>query len=101
MYQSQIHRMNWMVTDYVRFYSLCVCIFSIVLLISCSHTTEDSAGSLSGNVVLLNDTTDLARDTVDFSGVPVAINNHAMFDTTVTNVNIQYPQIEVPISQET
>lgn len=72
------------------------------LLIGCSScSTKPKTGSISGKVILENDSGDAQLDPVDFSGVTVAVYELAKLDTTLVRINNEYPQIGVPISQET
>ena len=77
------------------------CILLSFTLFSCSTSTKPETGSLSGKVILVNDTSDPALDPVDYSGITVALYNLAYLDTTIVRINNQYPQIGVHINQET
>ena len=77
------------------------CILLSFTLFSCSTSTKPETGSLSGKVILVNDTGDPALDPVDYSGITVALYNLAYLDTTIVRINNQYPQIGVHINQET
>ncbi len=68
---------------------------------SCSTSTKPETGSLSGKVILVNDTGDPALDPIDYSGITVALYNLAYLDTTIVRINNKYPQIGVHINQET
>jgi len=70
-------------------------------MMSCTKSTSPKTGSLSGRVILVNDTDDPSLDPVDFSGVTVALYELAVLDTTIVRINQEYPQIGVQISQET
>ena len=70
-------------------------------MMSCTSSTKPKTGSLSGRVILVNDTGDPSLDPVDFSGVTVALYELAVLDTTIVRINHEYPQIGVQISQET
>jgi len=76
-------------------------IILLLLLISCSSTTETKSGSLSGSVILNNDTGNSALDPIDFSGATVALYHPATLDTTIVRLNSQYPNIGVQINQQT
>lgn len=72
------------------------------LFVGCSScSTNPKTGSISGHVTLVNDTGDPQLDPVDFSGVTVAVYELAQLDTTLVRINNEYPQIGIPISQET
>lgn len=77
------------------------CILLSFTLFSCSTSTKPETGSLSGKIILVNDTGDPALDPVDYSGITVALYNLAYLDTTIVRINNQYPQIGVQINQET
>jgi len=70
-------------------------------MMSCTKSTSPKTGSLSGRVILVNDTDDPSLDPVDFSGVTVALYELAVLDTTILRINQEYPQIGVLVSQET
>jgi len=74
---------------------------SSFFITGCSSSTKPKTGSLSGRVILVNDTGDPSLDPVDFSGVTVALYELAVLDTTIVRINQEYPQIGVQISQET
>ncbi len=80
---------------------LTLSILLLFSLFSCDSATKAKTGSLSGNIVLVNDTDDPAFDLIDFSGVTVALYNLAILDTTLSRINREYPHIGVQISQET
>ena len=82
---------------------LIVLIISILLMtvVSCDKTTKAKTGSLSGQVVLLNDTENPSLDPVDYSGITVALYELADLDTTVVRINQEYPNIGIHIGQET
>jgi len=71
----------------------------LLLLLSCSTKPKD--GSISGNVVLSNDSGDPAYDTMDLSGVKVSLYNTVLLDSTILRLNQEYPNIGVIINQET
>ena len=76
---------------------LIVLIISILLMtvVSCDKTTKAKTGSLSGQVVLLNDTENPSLDPVDYSGITVALYELADLDTTVVRINQEYPNIGI------
>ena len=76
-------------------------IFIFLTLFSCSSSTKPETGSLSGTVILVNDTGDPALDLIDYSGITVALYKLAVLDTTIVRINSEYPQIGVQINQET
>lgn len=91
---------------YTLHHSLFIFHCSLFILLSffisgCSSSTKPKTGSLSGRVILVNDTGDPSLDPIDFSGVTVALYELAVLDTTIVRINQQYPQIGVQISQET
>lgn len=80
------------------------CVFSVIIFLfstSCSSSTASKTGSLSGSIILQNDTGDAANDAVDFAGVTVALYKTATLDTTIVRINGQYPGLGVQINQQT
>lgn len=80
--------------------------FSFFIIISfffvgCTKTTKPKTSSLSGQIILVNDSDDPSLDPVDYSGVTVALYHLAVLDTTIVRINREYPSIGVQISQET
>jgi len=65
----------------------------LLLMLSCSSTTEIKKGELSGVVNLEGQS--------DFSGITVSLYDLAYLDTTIVRINNQYPQIGVKITQHT
>lgn len=78
-----------------------VIILPMLVLVGCTSCTKVTKTSISGSIVLINDTEDPANDPVDFAGVTVSLYQLAILDTAITRINQEYPQIGVPISQET
>ncbi|MDD3818247.1 MAG: hypothetical protein PHG41_00175 [Actinomycetota bacterium] len=78
--------------------SLIVLIFAF-LCNSCS--TNADKGTISGTVMLVNDSDNPSLNPVDYAGVTVALYKTAVLDTTLVRINQQYPQIGVQITQET
>lgn len=78
-----------------------IMLLSLLLMISCQTTTKPKTGSISGSVILVNDTGDQAYDPNDFSGVSIALYDVAELDTSLVRINNEYPQIGVQICQET
>ncbi len=70
-------------------------------MMSCSSSTKPKSGSLSGRVILVNDTDDPSLDPVDFSGVTIALYELAVLDTTLVRIIYEYPDLGVPVSQLT
>jgi len=81
--------------------NIILCIFIFLTLFSCSSSTKPETGSLSGKIILVNDTGDPALDPIDYSGITVALYDLATLDTTIVRINNEYPQIGVQINQET
>jgi len=77
------------------------CILLSFTMICCSTSTKPETGTLSGKVILVNDTGDPDLDPIDYSGITVALYNLAFLDTTIIRINNQYSQIGVQINQET
>ena len=72
-----------------------------ILIASCSSSTKPNTCSLTGNIVLVNDSGNLDLDPVDFSGVRIAIYPLAALDTTLVRLNTRYPTIGMKITQKT
>lgn len=79
--------------------SLLLLLVLTMLFYSCSTKPEEI--SLSGTVVLENDTGNQANDPPDHSGITIALYNTVALDTAIVRSNIEYPEIGVIISQET
>ena len=94
-----VHRSPF--TVHRSLFTLFILIFCVLFVSSCSTSTKPETGSLSGKVILVNDTGDPALDPIDYSGITVALYNLAYLDTTIVRINNQYPQIGVHINQET
>lgn len=77
-----------------------VMIITSYLVFGCSSSTESQVGALIGNISLVNDTDDPINDPIDYSGVTVALYDLAVYDTTLTRINVDYPQIGIIASQE-
>lgn len=78
-----------------------ISLLTILILLGCSSSTNPKDGSISGTIVLVNDSGDPNNDPVDFSGVSIALYNLAVLDTAIVRTNQQYSQIGVIINQET
>lgn len=76
-------------------------IATLMLVSSCDKSTSPKSGSLSGRVILVNDTDDPTLDPVDYSGITVALYQLAVLDTTIVRINQEYPNLGLQISQET
>lgn len=74
-------------------------LLSVIGCTSCS--TKPQTASLTGVVILNNDSGDSANDPVDYSGVIIALYELAILDTTLVRIHTKHPQIGVPISQAT
>jgi len=72
-----------------------------VLLLSCSQTTENKTGKLTGTIILTNDTGNPLNEPVDFAGITVALYRTVALDTALVRLNEDYPSLGVHISQET
>jgi len=82
-------------------FTLFILIFCVLFVSSCSTSTKPETGSLSGKVILVNDTGDPALDPVDYSGITVALYEVQPLDTTLVRINNEYPQIGIPLSYKT
>ncbi|HOY84075.1 MAG TPA: right-handed parallel beta-helix repeat-containing protein [Candidatus Syntrophosphaera sp.] len=86
------HQLAW--------YSL-VMIFIALLALVCSCCCKPDSGTLTGRVVLTNDSGDPLLDPVDFAGVTIALYQPAQLDTTLIRINSEYPQVGVVTGQDT
>lgn len=73
----------------------------IMLFLSGCGGTNPQTGSLTGTVKLVNDSGDPDNDLVDYSGITVALYEAAALDTVIVRINREFPNIGIPISQET
>ncbi len=80
---------------------LLLALFLCLLLSSCDNSTAPKSGSLSGSVILENDSGDPALNPVDYSEVTVALYALTVLDTTIVRINQEHPSIGVQINQET
>lgn len=81
-----------------RFIMIICLLLPLLILTSC---IKPKTTSLSGTVLLENDTGDANLDPVDHAGVTIALYQPAQLDTTLTRINNEYPTTGVLISQET
>lgn len=65
----------------------------LLVILSCTTSTDVSKGSLIGSVALENET--------DYSGISVSLYELAYLDTTIVRINNEYPHIGIKISQHT
>ena len=84
-----------------RSYILISIIVLILAFLCNSCSTNANKGTISGTVILVNDTDNPSLNPVDYAGVTVALYKTAVLDTTLVRINQQYPQIGVQITQET
>jgi len=84
-----------------RSYILISLIVLILAFLCNSCSTNANKGTISGTVILVNDTDNPSLNPVDYAGVTVALYKTAELDTTLVRINQQYPQIGVQITQET
>jgi len=82
-------------------YILISLIVLILAFLCNSCSTNANKGTISGTVMLVNDTDNPSLNPVDYAGVTVALYKIAVLDTTLVRINQQYPQIGVQITQET
>lgn len=79
----------------------CMIVLLLICGFFCSCSTKPRTCSLSGNVILTNDTGNSFLDPIDYSGVTVALYELAELDTTLVRINNRFPSTGVIISQET
>jgi hypothetical protein len=71
----------------------------LIFMQSCS--TSSKTATLSGSVILNNDTGNSALDPADYSGVTVALYHPAELDEDIRAVNLSHPNLGVIITQQT
>ncbi len=76
-------------------------LMAAALCLGCSCITKPKYGSMTGSVMLVNDSGDPGLDPMDFAGITVALYEPAVLDTAITRINGECPQIGVIICQET
>jgi len=79
---------------------LVLAVLSAMLLVSACCNKEDKLGTLSGNVVLINDTGNSQLDPIDYAGVTISLYKLAEPDTAVVRINQQHPYLGVIVQQE-
>jgi hypothetical protein len=79
---------------------LVLAVLSAMLLVSACCNKEDKLGTLSGNVVLNNDTGNSQFDPIDYAGVTISLYKLAEPDTAVVRINQQHPYLGVIVQQE-
>lgn len=78
--------------------NLAMIIAVLGLMVSCK-AHEQQMSSLSGEIVMVNDTGNPDFDPVDYSGVVIGIYHQPKLDTTLVRINQEYPTIGVIIDQ--
>lgn len=73
----------------------------LLFMCSCDSSTNGQSETLSGFVILVNDSGDTTMDPVDFSGVLISVYQLVELDSTLVRINQNYPSIGVILSQET
>ncbi|MFA5499323.1 MAG: NosD domain-containing protein [Candidatus Cloacimonadia bacterium] len=76
-------------------------LLALFLISSCSRITENDTVSISGRSILNNDTEDASLDPTDYSGIDIYLYKPITLDKNIKDINYDYPQIGVNISQET
>lgn len=71
------------------------------LALSGCNGSNTLKGSVTGRVVLVNDSGDPGQDPVDYSGITVAIYRPAVIDSTLVRLNQLHPNIGVIYDQNT
>jgi hypothetical protein len=72
----------------------------LMFMFSC-HCNEPKVGTITGNVVLYNDTDSTKGEVTDFSGITVALYAPATIDTVLARLTTEYPQLGVLAAQQT
>jgi hypothetical protein len=71
-----------------------------MLITSCDKSTSSKTGSLSGKVILVNDTGDVAMNPEDMSGITVALYLPSLLDSTICRINNEHGHIGIELNQE-
>jgi hypothetical protein len=87
--------------SYFQMLTIIMASISIFIITSCKSSTEPRTGSLTGRVLLINDSGDSNLDPADNSGITIAVYPLAVIDSTITRLNNQYPGIGVIATQRT
>jgi len=74
-------------------------ILLLLSLFACDPSTKPKTGSLSGRVILVNDTGDSALDPVDYSGITISLYRLAEYDTSLVNIINKHPNLDFQINQ--
>lgn len=82
-------------------FCLPILLATLMFITSCGGGTDPKFGSLTGAVALINDSGDPSNDPVDYSGITVALYEAVALDTVIVRINMEHPNIGLPISQET
>ena len=75
-------------------------LIALLGLTSCKSCTKPNTGSISGSVILENDTADSGLDPIDFTGITISLYQTVGLDTTLVRLNGAYPGIGVTLDQE-
>ena len=76
-------------------------LIALLLINSCSRITDNDTVSISGQSTLNNDTKDTTLDPTDYSGIDIYLYKPITLDNNIKDINYDYPNIGVNISQET
>lgn len=79
--------------------TLLTTILLLLSLFACDPSTKPKTGSLSGRVILVNDTGDSALDPVDYSGITISLYRLAEYDTSLVNIINKHPNLGFQINQ--
>lgn len=90
-------------TSFIVHYSftlaLMLILFSSFFIVGCTPSTKPKTGSLSGTVLLVNDTSDPSLDPPDHSGIHVNLYSSVPIDTTLARINQEHPGIGIIMDQ--
>ncbi|MDD3562965.1 MAG: carboxypeptidase-like regulatory domain-containing protein, partial [Candidatus Cloacimonetes bacterium] len=71
-----------------------------MLIFSFDKSASSKTGSLTGRVILVNDTGDPAIDQEDMSGITVALYLPSLLDSTICRINAEHGHIGIELNQE-
>lgn len=80
--------------------SVAILLILTILILSCDKSSSSKTGSISGKIVLINDTGNPAIDQEDMSGIIVALYLPSSLDSTICRINNEHGHIGIELNQE-
>ncbi|MDD2228296.1 MAG: hypothetical protein PHY48_02665 [Candidatus Cloacimonetes bacterium] len=90
----------YLVVTFKRVVFIAILIILSTLVSSCKNSTSDETGSITGKVVLVNDTGNPAINPEDMSGIIVALYLPASLDSTACRIRNEHGDIGIELNQE-